>query len=282
MPIARWVFLALALIAIHTPARAQGFTVVAVGDIGTCTLTARYATARLAKTLVSNEPSAILLLGDIAYPRGSAKNFRQCFDPAWGDLKPQAWAVPGNHEYLSAGAGPYFDYFGPRGGPRGKGYYALKLSGWLIIGLNTNCAEVGGCGPGSPQYRWLSATLEDTSVPCQLAFGHHPRLSSGLHGENRALAPIWNLLRRHRVELFLAGHDHDYERLEPKGEPRQFVVGTGGAWIRPFGRIHSASKVRVRAHGVLELTLWPGEYRWRFVDVQGQVRDEGRGRCTSE
>ena len=62
--------------------------------------------------------------------------------------------MPGNHEYHTAEAMGYFDYFGKAAGQPGKGYYSYDLGQWHIVALNSNCEEVG-CGASSPQLSWL-------------------------------------------------------------------------------------------------------------------------------
>ena len=84
------------------------------------------------------------------------------------------------------------------------------------------------------------------------------------------------------------GHEHHYERFapqspearsDPKRGIRQFVVGTGGASLYPFGLPLPGSEVRIAGFGVLVLTLLPGSYRWRFVDPDGRTLDRGAGTC---
>ena len=85
------------------------------------------------------------------------------------------------------------------------------------------------------------------------------------------------------------GHDHDYERFAPQtvdGDPsadgiREFVVGTGGAPLREFGRVAANSVARsAAAHGVLKLTLGAGGYTWAFVPVPGKTyADAGSAAC---
>ena len=45
--------------------------------------------------------------------------------------------MPGNHEYRTDEAGPYYEYFGERAGPAGKGYYTYTLGSWRIYSLNS-------------------------------------------------------------------------------------------------------------------------------------------------
>jgi hypothetical protein len=238
--------------------------------------------------LLDTHPGTIAVLGDIAYPNGTAANFTNCFDPPWGRHKPRMKPVPGNHEYITTNAAPYYAYFGALAGDPAKGYYSYDLGTWHIVALNSNCSEVS-CSAGSAQETWLKADLAAHPGECILAYWHHPRFSSGLHGNETSLSAIWSALVAGGVELGLAGHDHDYERFAPQNGAgvasatgvAQFVVGTGGAALRSFGSIKPNSVARnSTAHGVLELTLAKGSYSWSFVPVAGaSYNDSGMATC---
>ena len=81
------------------------------------------------------------------------------YDASWGAFKSTTHPAPGNHEYNTPDAAGYFGYFGKRAGDAAKGYYSFRIGAWHLIALNSNCAGVGGCGPGSPQETWLRADL---------------------------------------------------------------------------------------------------------------------------
>ncbi|WP_287408445.1 metallophosphoesterase [Oceanithermus sp.] len=263
-------------------------TLYVAGDIATCWSDADEATAALIERLAPKGATwYVLALGDLAYSAGTDAQFKDCYAPSWGRFKSRTLPVPGNHEYFSGGGG-YFRYWGARAAPP-EGWYATRLAGWRLYALNSNCDWVGGCGAGSPQYAWLEARLRQEPDGCALAFAHYPRYSSGRHGDLPGMDALWDLLQRHRAELYLAGHDHDYERFaprdaagahDPEGGLVQFVVGTGGAGLRQIDAPGPLSRAFVDdAHGVLELTLEPGGYAWRFVTTDGEVRDAGRASC---
>ncbi len=275
-------------------------TVVAVGDIacdpadtaynggaGTSTRCRMLATSNLALSL---SPAAVLLLGDNQYEDGTLAKYQASYDPSWGRLKAITHPVPGNHEYVTAGAAGYYGYFGPAAGDPAKGYSSFDLAGWHLIGLNSNCGAVGGCGAASPQGQWLAADLAAHPGVCTLAYWHHPRFSSGPHGDDPTTAAFWALLYGAGADLVLTGHDHGYERFGPQSpaadaDPagiRQFVVGTGGKNLTSVITVRANSEVRnYGAFGVLELKLWPNGYQWRFVDVNGSTLDSGVGLCNS-
>jgi len=265
-------------------AAAEDPVIVAAGDIGDCATTGDEATA----VLLDGIPGTVVALGDIAYPDGTAANFRDCYAPTWGRHRARTRPAVGNHEYKStSAASPYFDYFGSSAGPRGKGWYSYDLGAWHVVVLNSNCAFVGGCGPSSAQVTWLKADLAANAGDHVLAYFHHPRYSSGKHGNEGAVQTLWEVLYAAGAELVLNGHDHSYERFAPQ-DPwgradaifgiREFVVGTGGTALRPKSRNVANSEVFSATHGVLKLTLRADGFDWAFVPIAGKTfTDTGSG-----
>jgi hypothetical protein len=156
--------------------------------------------------------------------------------------------------------------------------------------MNANCSEIGGCGVNSPQVVWLRTDLAAHPALCTLAYWHQPRFSSGEHGNDTAVQPIWQALYDAGVELVLNGHDHDYERFAPQNpdgvaDPingiREFVVGTGGKDLRSIGSPINNSEVQnANTWGVLKLTLHPDSYDWQFIPIAGKTfTDSGSGNC---
>ena len=270
----------------------QTYTLVGAGDIASCKAPeGAQATAKLIEQI----PGMVFAAGDLAYDKGTAEQFKNCYDPAWGKFRNRTRPALGNHEYGNPNANGYFQYWGDRAGPVAKGFYSYDLGGWHIVVLNTNCnvKAMGGCDKGSPQETWLQADLAKHPDACILAYGHHPLFSSGLfkkHAVHPQLRPLWEDLYAAHADLILAGHEHSYERFapqDPQGNPDpahgilEVVVGTGGRNHVPLGVPTPNSEVREwKTYGVLKLTLAPGKYEWEFVPVEGQTfRDSGSGVC---
>ena len=238
---------------------------------------------------------ALLTLGDLQYEAGKYSHFVFSYDQVWGQYYHMTYPSPGNHEYITRGAAGYFQYFEPRfkelarsssGSPR-KGWYSFDLGPWHLVSLNSNCYVVG-CGPSSQQVRWLKADLLRSKSACTIVFFHHPRFASGEHGNYSALKHIWAVLQKNKVEVALAGHDHNYERLAPASSNgmssrtgvTQFVVGTGGKSLRPMGESSPLSVFSDNTNfGALELALGENSLDWSFKTTTNGVLDAGSLAC---
>lgn len=269
-----------------------GAVVAAVGDM-VCppgsAVTATTCRQQSVSDLVANDAAvtALLVLGDLQYDNGELANFQAAYEPSYGRVKAKTKPAPGNHEYNTPGAPGYYTYFGAAAGDPAKGYYSFDVgTTWHVVALNSNCSAVA-CSPGSTQEQWLRADLAATARPCVVAFWHHPRFSSGSHGDDTTVAPFWDALGQYGAELVLSGHDHDYERFasqlpsgaaDPNGI-RELIVGTGGKSLGSFGAPKQNSAVRISTFGVVKLTLGTSAYSWQFVNEAGTVLDSGAGTC---
>lgn len=261
---------------------------VGAGDIADCP---NYSGAEATAKLLDAIPGEIFTAGDDAYPSGTAQQFHDCYGPTWGRFKDRTRPSPGNHEFHSGGATPYFDYFGGNAGNPTTGYYSYDIGAWHAIVLNSECDQVGGCQSGSAQEEWLHHDLLSHPTVCTLAYWHKPLFSSGgTHGNDLEMKPFWDDLYAEHASIVINGHDHDYERFAPqdpdgKSDPthgiREFVVGTGGKSHRPFAKPLPSSEVRDwSAYGVLKLTLHPKSYDWEFIPEAGKTfHDSGSGPC---
>jgi len=309
---------ALFLIAIGAaaPLSAEQAILIGAGDIAVCTgrfgfgrpdLEQAHKTAALIDLAIAEHGElTVFTTGDHAYFRGTEKDFQRCYEPTWGRFKTITRPTPGDHDYKTKDAAPYYDYFGDNAGPRSLGYYSYDVGDWHVVALNSlackkrNIAKVtpGGC---EAQLEWLAKDLAASAASCTLAYMHDPPFNSGHHGNIEEIWPLFQVLYRHDVDLLVTGHQHSYERFEPMGiaevdgalrphaDPERgiltIVAGTGGRGLKSFGKrrvsgsVVSADKGD-RAWGVLELTLRPGAYDFELITVADSTfTDKGSGRC---
>ena len=239
--------------------------------------------------LVNAGLTAVLALGDTQYEYGKFAAFQKSYNPTWGRVNSITHPTIGNHEYYGD-SGDYFKYFGKVAGDPGKGYYSYNIGSWHLISLNSNCSKIGGCDNKSPQLKWLEEDLAKNKSFCTIAYWHHPRFSSGQHGNDKSYDDFWKVLYAAGVDVVLNGHDHHYERFAlqtPQGKPdtqkgiREFVVGTGGKNLYRIMDSQPNSEVKNNdTYGVLKLTLHPRSYDWKFVPIAGQsFTDAGSESC---
>ncbi|PKW27512.1 metallophosphoesterase family protein [Phycicoccus duodecadis] len=257
---------------------------VAVGDIvcqegdevssGACR---QQETADLASSL---DPQFVLALGDLQYESGALDQFEAAWKPTWGRFDDILSPAPGNHEYRTTDAAGYLSYF------HTQPWYARTIGSWRVYLLDSDCNHVD-C---RKEAAWLTRELAASPSVCTAIAMHHPRVSSGPHGDNTMVGPLWRAAAFGGVDLALTAHDHDYERfghLDAEGAPtdpgqgiRELVVGTGGRSLYRTGRPRPGSEaVHDRRFGVLHLTLDEGGYAWQFVAVGGEVLDRGSDTC---
>ncbi len=256
------------------------------GGLGTANSCHMKATSDL---ILQMNPNAVFTSGDNQYEDGALSKFQLAFDSAWGRFKSIIHPAPGNHEYSILGAGDYFTYFGASAGSYPQGYYSYDLGAWHIVVVNSNCSNIGGCSAGSPQEQWLRSDLAAHPTQCTLAYWHHPLFSSGQHGNNTFMQPIWQALEAYGADLVVNSHDHIYERFAPQTDAgvaspngiQEIIVGTGGESHYTISALQPNSLVQnSNTYGVLVLVLHASSYDWYFAPEAGKTfSDSGTGTC---
>lgn len=125
------------------------------------------------------------------------------------------------------------------------------------------------------QLAWLETELKrPRTTPFLAVMGHHPVYSDGVHGDHPVLVRDWDpLFREHKVDLYLAGHDHDMQHLEFENHPTSFFLSGGGGAdlydlkIDPSKRGPYAQKV----YGFSHLSITATQLTLRHLDSDGRV-----------
>jgi hypothetical protein len=247
--------------------------VLAAGNVARCHGDGGERTGRI----LAREPGTVLMVGNGAFPDGSARDYTRCYGPAWGAFRPRTRPVPGWRDYETKDAAAYRSYFSVR-----RTYYAFDLGSWRLYALDSERIS-------RAELAWLRRDLATHAHHCVLAYWSRPLFSSGPSGDQRGVAPLWRLLVGAHADVILSGQDGDYEqftRLLPNGDGdwthgiREFVVGTGGATLAPRVRTTwRTNGVEWWTPGVLQLRLGRYGYGWRFLPANGTFVDEGGEDC---
>jgi len=125
---------------------------------------------------------------------------------------PVTFALPGNGPAETAQTTYWFDYQDVR---------VAIIDGTSALDLGT----------GQAQARWLDKVLADNPHPWSIVLVHQPFYSPRAERDNELLVEqLLPVIRRHRVDLVLQGHDHTYGRRADEGGAATpvFVVSVAG------------------------------------------------------
>ncbi len=237
-------------------------------------------------------PDAVLIPGDIAYESGTLSEFNGAYNTHWGKFNNIVHPSPGNHEYYTSGASGYFQYFGNNNvevGTSSQPYYSFNLGDWHFVSLNSNVSSTAS----SAQVTWLKNDLAASTQPCTMAYWHHPRFSSGDHGDDTKMSAVWDALVAAKADVVVQGHDHSYERFAPalsNGTDsstglRSFVIGTGGRSLYSSTQSSDGTQEAFQndTFGVGEFDLTATGYDFNFRPVAGRdYTDHVSGTCKSK
>ncbi len=211
----------------------------------------------------------VVLGGDNIYPSGDLALVESTFLVPYAALlraRVPFHAVLGNHDIRTANGAPQVAY-GPFG-MKGR-YYNLRRGPVEFFMLDTN-----GNVDWQRQISWLRTTLAQSRAPWKVVVGHHPIYSSGFYGNDPQLAAkLTGLMQRHGVQLYINGHEHNYERSKPIAGITYLVVGGGGASLRPVLPTDQSARV-ASVFSFAELEATPRELKLWAWDKNGRPIDQ--------
>lgn len=239
---------------------------------------------RVIDRIATWDPELFLYTGDV-YDAGTKEEFTNWYGrqgAAWSRFRSVTAPTIGNHEYATDDGQPYFDYW--NGVPH---FYAFDAGTWRVIVLDST-KDFGGHLAGTPQFEWLRAELEGNHAACTLISLHHPRFAVGKYTGSAWLQSIWSLAASNGVDIFLTGHDHNYQRWKPLGPDgsraadgmRQFVAGTGGHELYQIQRTDPRVAFALSSNGALRFELRKGKAWFSFVKPNGNAIDSGKFPCS--
>jgi len=231
---------------------------VAIGDTGEGN-EAQYMVAESIVNLCARKGCDFaMMLGDNFYDSGvdgvDDPQWQEKFELPYIDFTFPIYVVLGNHDYGGNGIGVDFnmsksDYQVEYTAlselwTMPDKYYSFKEQHAEFWGLDTNQIMTDPInGDAGPQQSWLTAGLAGSTATWKIAFGHHPYISNGDHGnagayENLEGIPLPFVTGENvkefmedtvcgKVDVYICGHDHNIQWLEPKCGTEFIVSGAG-------------------------------------------------------
>ncbi len=212
----------------------------AIGDNGSGGRQAMAVAQQMAATYQEHPFGLVALLGDISYYGNFEDRYEDVFRRPMAPLIDAGVGFElaiGNHDgdlrFSDEGLREIEAELRLLGTP--SRYYTTTHGPADLFYLDSSVPGVFG-PDSSTQSEWLDDMLASATSQWRIVLLHHPLYSSGRHGSTFAarerLEPI---LRRHHVDLVLAGHDHHYERTHPQ-DGITYLVSGGGCKTTSVGR----------------------------------------------
>jgi hypothetical protein len=157
-----------------------------------------------------------------------------------------------------------------------------------FVAIDTNAVR---WGVEQPQKTDVAQWLAEAKGPWRIVFGHHPYLSNGHHGnagdyepdspkafatqgpgvrKGTAVKEFLDQLVCGKADLYLSGHDHSLQWLEPTCAGTELAVSGGGAEATALGA-RNPVRFQKSALGFLHIAATATELRARFVGADGAV-----------
>ncbi len=204
-----------------------------VGDFGTGSAAEYEVAAAMEVAAGVLRPSAVLTTGDNLYGGDVSRLWDEPF--AWvATAAIPTWISWGNHDVESPGRLRLVqETFDPPGF-----WYRRSLGGATVLFLDGNRPLL------AEQRRWLEGELVAAAGDPVIVVMHQPPYSCSRHGGDAAVRAAWSdLFARRGVDLVLAGHDHNYQRLVVDGVT-YVVTGGGGRHLYDVAESRCPAEVR--------------------------------------
>lgn len=221
---------------------------VVVGDTGRGDSSQLAVAAGIGAKCAADGCDFIQLLGDNIYPSGVGSvddpQWQSKFEIPYQGLTFPFYAVLGNHDYGGNGAGnelakAQFEIDYSSVSPKWKMPAAHYRRSWRhvdLLGLDTNLQVLGlDAGQRVDVAEWLGASQGEWRI----AFGHHPYLSNGPHGNagvydgvvggGAGVASFLEDIVCGNVDVYFSGHDHSLQWLTSTCAGTELVVSGAGS-----------------------------------------------------
>ena len=126
------------------------------------------------------------------------------------------------------------------------------------------------------QLEWLDSVLETTQEDWVIVAGHHPIYADTYKSETERLDMqnrVDAILRRHRVDMYICGHIHNFQHIRVEGSDIDYIVNSSGSLSRDVKPVEGTVFCS-GASGFSVVTADKATLILRMLDKNGDVLHE--------
>ena len=273
---------------------------VAFGDTGEGN-EAQYAVAQAIVALCAEKSCDFgIMLGDNFYDSGvdgvDDPQWQDKFELPYEDITFPLYPTLGNHDYGGNGIGVDFDT------QKSKyqvdytklsqiwrlpaKYHSFKQDHAEFWDLDTNQIMTDPInGDSGAQQAWFDQGVSSSNAAWKIVFGHHPYISNGDHGnagsyDNLEAIPFPFVTGERvkdfveasicgKVDMYISGHDHNLQWLEPKCDT-EFILSGAGSKAEPLPGVNPAYFGAPETEGFLWVEIKDDSLTGIFYDATGK------------
>jgi uncharacterized membrane protein HdeD (DUF308 family) len=259
-------------------AKTGDFSFIVIGDTGEGDASQVSLRDQLIASDKREDVKFLVVSSDVIYPDGKMTDYEMNFYLPFKGFEKPIYAIPGNHDWFDANNGfnanfldaesaklalrarvvedfktdavvpeQQFDeiiaeaarlrnYYGINNGLQRAPYFEMHTPGFSLITVDTGILR----SLDEKEKAWLEAALQRAGQNFKMVVLGHPFYVAGKYAAEEApeFNEIHETLKRHKVEVVMAGDTHDWEFYKTKysadgveREMHNFVNGGGGAYL---------------------------------------------------
>jgi tartrate-resistant acid phosphatase type 5 len=212
-----------------------------------------------------------LTLGDNFYSIGMESpadpRWHTWFEDLYGPLGIAFYASFGNHDWGHPDS-PAAEILYSGKTPTWRmpaAYYTFTAGPVQFFALDTQTVALA-----KKQLDWLDRELSNRRARWKVVYGHHPIYSDGNYEDRPDLIASLLPILAERADVYICGHDHNLQALQPQRGVHFYIAGGGGAGlydVTPSPRSLFVS----RSNGFAVLEAENGRLTVRLVDSTGKT-----------
>ena len=220
---------------------------------------------QLADSIMKTKPDFVINTGGVVNVYNNDNEwlkFKKASKPIFDSVP--YYCVPSFKEVFST---TYYQLFKLK---NNKAYFSITNQNSLFLFLNSNNVRAG-----DEQLTWLTDLLEKSNkFTFKFIILNFPIYSSGqLGGDLKLQILLQDLIKKYEIDMVIAGHDRNYERLKVQ-KTTYIISGGGGAPTTPMGTKDENNIMFKSTFHYCNITIHNRTLSCKAIDKNGTVIDE--------